>query len=194
MAKFRNILPLHTWETGGGCKALGAQHDIGGRYVLLTQGEDPIAPELTADVREPTVIGVYDDRTSLEVLAITVPGGICGLQEWVGRFDPAYMRNELGDGLCSSALDIAGRAAWLAATMAYAAVEAVNDEPPEDTRRFARVWGEGYDSAPDIVGVDEFNGENGYDEQQMAKVQTLNVRESADLSDPSGIHLVTRIV
>ena len=67
-----------------------------------------------------------------------------------------------------------------------------------DTRRYLCIWDAGYlgfQPKPKVrhVGIGHFREDMGYDDESIARVEALPCYQSADLSDPSGIHIVVRL-
>ena len=67
---------------------------------------------------------------------------------------------------------------------------------------YLRTWGPGYTKHPeqieiDVIGASEgwekILAEQGYEEKEVRKLHGLRMGESVDLSDLSGLHIVTRI-
>lgn len=63
----------------------------------------------------------------------------------------------------------------------------ISRQGKKSMKHFEATWGEGY-AEPGTREIDEteVSEENGYDEEDVAKVQALEVGETADLSGPSG--------
>ena len=62
-------------------------------------------------------------------------------------------------------------------------------------KKFMCFWGEGYNDNGQVeIREEETFCENwGYEEDDIARVSSLDIADSVDLSDPSGTHIVTRL-
>lgn len=61
-------------------------------------------------------------------------------------------------------------------------------------RQFRAFWGEGYGmKAEAVYSLDWFTIDLGYEPEQIIQLQQLGIGETADFSDLSGEHHVTRI-
>jgi len=62
------------------------------------------------------------------------------------------------------------------------------------TKQFLTVWGEGYERVHGgRKGISFFREELGYSEDAISKVKKLRKGQVADLTDPSGVHIVVRM-
>lgn len=64
----------------------------------------------------------------------------------------------------------------------------------EVDKSFLCYWGAGYNKEETLqVGVDFFNYGNGYRDFDLELIFSLEVGKTVDLTDPSGVHSVTRV-